>query len=341
MAKKDDAADTAVEQTEKGELFGHLTDADKATVGFTDEELAEMEGDEAEGEEADGTEEAETKAEAEETEEAEAPADGEEAEGEDEEAAEEGEEAEAPAEGEKPTEEAAATEDDVSDDDPAVQSLLDTRSVLPSEWSLGEGGVTKAQETLAGLDTKATELATKFDQGDITAADYRAQADQIETQRQMLRGDIRDAERAFQRAQGHWEQKSVAKFLRDNPDWKASATRLQMLDGEVRRLQAESGDPFDPRHLVRAANNLNKAMGLTAKAETAEAKAAPKKGNPVPKGKRPDIPPTLARVPNDEINDVDGGKYARLDRLANQNPTAYEEALGKMSEAEREAYMAA
>jgi hypothetical protein len=198
MAKKDDAADTAVEQTEKGELFGHLTDADKATVGFTDEELAEMDADEAEGEEAEGTEEAETTAEGEETEEAETPAEGEEAEGEDEEVAEEGEEAEEPAEAEKPTEEAAAAEEDVSDDDPAVQSLLDTRSVLPSEWSLGEGGVTKAQETLAGLDTKATELATKFDQGDITAADYRAQADQIETQRHSrARGE------QFEQGHGH------------------------------------------------------------------------------------------------------------------------------------------
>jgi hypothetical protein len=341
MAKKDDAADTATEQTENGELFGHLTDADKATAGFTDEELAEMGGDD-EGEEAEGGEEAETTAEGEEAEEAEAPADGEEAEGEGEEAAE-GDEEEAPVEAETPAEEAAAAEDTtVDDDDPAVQALLDTRSVLPSEWSLGEGGVTKAQETLAGLDAKAAELATKFDSGDLTAADYRQQADQLETQRQMLRGDIRDAERAFQRAQGHWEQKSVAKFLRDNPDWKASATRLQMLDGEVRRLQAESGDPFDPRHLVRAANNLNKAMGIAAKpAETTETNAAPKKGNPVPKGKRPDIPPTLARVPNDEINDVDGGKYARLDRLAQSNPTAYEEALAKMPEADREAYMAA
>lgn len=335
---KEDAGDTAKEQTEKGELFGHLTDADKATAGFTDEELAEMGEDE--GEEAEG-EEAETTAEGEETEEAETPVEGEETVGEGEDGAEEGEEGEAPAEGETATEEAAAAEDDVSDDDPAMQSLLDTRSVLPSEWSLGEGGVTKAQETLAGFDAKAAELATKFDQGDITAADYRAQADQIETQRQTLRGDIRDAERAFQRAQGHWEQKSVAKFLRDNPDWKASPTRLQMLDGEVRRLQSESGDPFDPRHLVRAANNLNKAMGLTASAEPTKEATAPKKGNPVPKGKRPDIPPTLARVPNDEINDVDGGKYARLDRLAQSNPTAYEEALAKMPEAEREAYMAA
>ena len=41
------------------------------------------------------------------------------------------------------------------------------------------------------------------------------------------------------------------------------------------------------------------------------------------------------------MNDTDGGRFAVLDRLAATDPIAYEDALAKMPEAERNAYMAA
>jgi hypothetical protein len=62
--------------------------------------------------------------------------------------------------------------------------------------------------------------------------------------------------------------------------------------------------------------------------------AAKSEQAPAPKAQR-NIPPTLARVPAAESENLDGGKFATLDRLAAMDPAAYEAAVAKMSEAER------
>ena len=55
-------------------------------------------------------------------------------------------------------------------------------------------------------------------------------------------------------------------------------------------------------------------------------------------GKKPQVPPTLAKVPADEIDDAEGGRFARLDRLSSKDPHAFEEAMMKMSSKDRAAY---
>ena len=45
-------------------------------------------------------------------------------------------------------------------------------------------------------------------------------------------------------------------------------------------------------------------------------------------------------MPSAEIESTTGGKYAVLDRLASTDPLGYEAALERMSEAERNAYLA-
>jgi hypothetical protein len=48
----------------------------------------------------------------------------------------------------------------------------------------------------------------------------------------------------------------------------------------------------------------------------------------------------LAKVPAADVEDTNGGRFAVLDRMASTDPLGYEEALNKMSAAERDAYMA-
>ena len=53
------------------------------------------------------------------------------------------------------------------------------------------------------------------------------------------------------------------------------------------------------------------------------------------------VPPNLGKVPAATANDTDDGKFAHLDRLAESDPLAFEAALAKMSDAQRDEYMQA
>ena len=53
------------------------------------------------------------------------------------------------------------------------------------------------------------------------------------------------------------------------------------------------------------------------------------------------VPPNLGKVPASTANDTDDGKFAHLDRLAESDPLAFEAALAKMSDAQRDEYMQA
>jgi len=85
--------------------------------------------------------------------------------------------------------------------------------------------------------------------------------------------------------------------------------------------------------LAKAHENLAAAFNL-AKPEQ------PKPDANKPAGPKPDLPPSIHNVPAADANDVTGGKYAALDRLASTNPIAYEEALMKLPEEERNSYLA-
>lgn len=348
MATKPDNTDD-----EKNVLFGSMTDQQRADM--TDEELAGIDGDEeeeadeaegesseAEGEEAEGDEG--ENADEDEGEEA-----GEDAgEGEDGEAGEgdgegdgegEGEEAGADTGAETAGNEAGEGEGGEDEDDP----LDFTRSVMPSEWQLPKD----AQDKLKGLNDQAADLAEKFDSGDLTAREYHSQREALDEQRGTLRSQIGDAQKAWNKGLNDWANKTVKSFMREHKEYSAETnpTMNRMLDAEVRALQLTTNDPFNPRILRQAHANILKATGKAPAAPAADKPgkaAADKNGKAkppvVPGKKKPAVPPTLARVPQDQIEDANGGKYARLDRLSSRNPHEFEETMLRMSAKDRAAY---
>jgi hypothetical protein len=236
---------------------------------------------------------------------------------------------------------------DEADEDGEDDALDFTRSVLPNEWQVPAD----SEDKIKGLNEQAIELADKFDSGDLTAREYHTQREAIDEQRTTLRSQINDAQKAWGKALNDWSNKTVKAFLRENPQYGAENPTLnRVLDGEVRALQLNTPDPFNPRILREAHANIQKAMGKTVAAEPAPARQAGqqtgkngKNGKtkpPVVPGKRPQVPPTLARMPADEIEDTSGGKYARLDRLSAKSPHDFEVALSKMSPADRDEYLA-
>ena len=350
MAKPNDTDE------EKSVLFGGMTDEQRADM--TDEELAGIDGEdvededdgdgEGEGSEANDGEDAEgaNGEEADETdgeeadEDADAEGDGEgddEGEGED---AGEGGDAGTDTGADTTGDDDGETEDDEEDEDDPLDV---TRSVMPTEWQLPKD----AQDKLKGLNDQAADLADKFDGGDLTAREYHSQREALDEQRSTLRTQINDAQKAWQKGLNDWSNRTVKAFLRDHKEYStANPTMNRMLDAEVRALQLATNDPFNPRILRQAHANSQKAMGKAPAAPAAEKPgkpgkaAASKKDKPpvLPGKKKPAVPPTLARVPQDQIEDANGGKYARLDRLSARDPHAFEETMLRMSAKDRAAY---
>lgn len=208
------------------------------------------------------------------------------------------------------------------------------------------------KDKISELDRQLDELAAKFDEGDLTAKELRAQSRALEDQRQELREQIIRADVARDAAVQAWHG-HVGQFIAENPAYKPGTDAFAMLDDEVKRLQVRTENPFDPSLLKKAHQSLvAKARALLGqsgnddpapKADEKKKAAAEtrKPGSRQPKSAIGEIPQTLAQVPaSDTVEVDDGGKFGYLDRLSDSDPVKYEQALARLSQAERDAYLA-
>lgn len=196
--------------------------------------------------------------------------------------------------------------------------------------------VQDAENRLTAIATQKESLLTQFDDGDITAREFQKAMDDLNKQERQIEFDVREAQLAAkmqaQQAQNDWISTCNA-FLESNPVYKDNIRLYRALDAEVKELaqKPETASWSGAKFLAEAHKALAEAFNLPAA-------NAPQQS----KQRRTDnLPPNLAKVPAADVNDTDGGRFAVLDRLASTDPIAYEEALAKMPEAERNAYMAA
>lgn len=194
-----------------------------------------------------------------------------------------------------------------------------------------------AKERMAAFDSQLDEIAQKFDDGEITATEMRQQSREIERERDQLKETVLKYTLSEDVRKANWSQRDVPAFLAAHPEYAPGSMRFDLLDTAVRKLQVEGGDPYDPDILAKAHEQIMAEFG-----DGASRSPAPSPGlSGGQKAPARQIPPTLAHVPASDISpDNDGGKYAHLDRLADTDPLAYEEAMARMSDAEREAYLA-
>ena len=112
-------------------------------------------------------------------------------------------------------------------------------------------------------------------------------------------------------------------------------TTWSSFDAIVRRVTAETMQKDEQpsrRDLEKAYKQWTEDLGI--------ADAGIQKSQPKQK-KQNIVPPNLGKVPAATANDTDDGKFAHLDRLAESDPLAFEAALAKMSDAQRDEYMQA
>lgn len=191
------------------------------------------------------------------------------------------------------------------------------------------------------LDARWDELATKFDDGDITFAEYNKGIRELGTERAALdRAELKAelaAEASQSRSQEDWAN-LCEDFVSANPIIGKNETMWNAFDVKLRQVTAatmQAGGQIGQRDLDKAFKLMQEDLGITAPEPTPGDKGKPGKKTPV------DVPPTLGKVPAAQQNDTDDGKYAHLDRLAETDPEKYEAALMRMSDAERDAYMQA
>lgn len=200
-----------------------------------------------------------------------------------------------------------------------------------------------AQAKLADIATKKTDLVTRFDDGDITTKEYQQELDALNKAEREIEFAIHETKLAEkmeqQRLQNEWTA-TVNAFIgaNDRYDPVKNPRMYQMLDMEVRAVAGtEEAKAMTGAQILRKAHeNLAEAFGFADEQKQTPAQQQGKKT-----AAKPALPPSLDKVPAADTPDMSQGRFAGLDRLAQTNPIAYEEALMKLSDSEREAYLAA
>ena len=194
-----------------------------------------------------------------------------------------------------------------------------------------------ATAKLAEIEERKNTLLEQFDNGDVTAKEYQKQLDSISKEERAIERAQDRAELAAQmeqqRLQNDWNA-TCANFVESHTIYKDNPRLYKALDAEVRELAAkpETSSWSGQKFLDEAHKALKQAFGFS------EGVSPDRNGGkPAPRGR--ELPPNLAKVPAADVQDTNGGRFAVLDRLSSSDPIAYEEALSKMSQADRDAYL--
>ena len=189
-------------------------------------------------------------------------------------------------------------------------------------------------------NTAMDELAQKYEDGDISFAEYnkgmRKLTDEAMDLREVkMRAEISEVS-STNSVQQHWDG-LMGSFLTAHPEAISTPVRQNAFDHILREITAPvmaAGGMPGQAEIDKAYARLAEEFGIQAKQPDGDKGAQP----PAAK-KENKVPPTLGAVPAAAHTNVDDGKWAHLDRLAEQDPIKFEETLMKMSEAERNEYM--
>lgn len=232
--------------------------------------------------------------------------------------------------------ESAEAEDEAGDDDEDIDEVNSRYQVnLPEDFG----------DQVKALDERETEIAKKFKAGEIEADEFISENKVIASERAKLDRVATKAEIANemgeQNAAHEWQRK-VNALIRDAKEKEGIDYNKPLLnaalDKAIKDLAAAPENTDKPMSffLKEAHKQVKAELGIG----KTEAKPTEKPAGKA-KGRKPDVsnlPATLANVPGgDGPGDV-GGEFVDIDKL---DGLAYEQALAKMTPAQRERYLAA
>lgn len=200
---------------------------------------------------------------------------------------------------------------------------------LPEDW----------QQRVDQNAAAAKELRKKYNDGDISFDEYEDGREKLSDEKQDLRDIKMRAEIADQSAsvslQQSWDN-AMGSFLGEHPEAISSDVRRNAFDHILREVTAPimaAGGMPGRAEIEKAYDIMAKEFGLEGKKPDPKVEAE--------EAKQPNkIPPVLGGLPAASSTATEDGRWAQLDRLMDSDPLAHEEALGKLSTADYDAYMA-
>jgi hypothetical protein len=246
----------------------------------------------------------------------------------------EAEEAEAEAEDEKEE----AGEADGGNGDDAEEEVGKDSVATEFQPLLDADAPEDAAEQLEAIARQKEELVQKFDDGELTAKEYQLELDKLakrEREIEQAQFKARLAQEMAEQQQRNAWLATVNQFLSEHAEYRQYPLRYKALDLAVRELAAqEENQGLSGREILEKAHEqIVEQFGL-ARAED-DLKPEGKKRRKI------EAPPTLANVPAASATETEDGRWAKLDRLMETDPERYERELAKLSDADREAYLAA
>ncbi|HMU86604.1 MAG TPA: hypothetical protein PKC11_03110 [Agitococcus sp.] len=194
-----------------------------------------------------------------------------------------------------------------------------------------------------------SDLQQKWDDGELTEAEYNIETSALERKMARLEGKIEAAEeqaeeeaakieRYNQQVQAAWNQEEKAFFEQpENKKFLESPRMMKALNEIVIELQQQPNlTPKDFNKLLKDARNsyVGEFGEFYHGAKQPESKPQPV-AKPQPRKVEP--PKTLAHVPVAEPNNVLDGRFAVLDNI--KDPEQLEKAIARMSQSDRDAYL--
>jgi hypothetical protein len=246
----------------------------------------------------------------------------------------EAEEAEAEAEDEKEE----AGEADGGNGDDAEEEVGKDSVATEFQPLLDADAPEDAAEQLEAIARQKEELVQKFDDGELTAKEYQLELDKLakrEREIEQAQFKARLAQEMAEQQQRNAWLATVNQFLSEHSEYRQYPLRYKALDLAVRELAAqEENQGLSGREILEKAHEqIVEQFGLARTEDDLK-----------PEGKKRrkiEAPPTLANVPAASATETEDGRWAKLDRLIETDPERYERELAKLSDADREAYLAA
>ena len=194
-----------------------------------------------------------------------------------------------------------------------------------------------------------SDLQQKWDDGELTEAEYNIETSALERKMARLEGKIEAAEEQAeeeaakiehynQQVQAAWNQEEKAFFEQpENKKFLESPRMMKALNEIVIELQQQPNlTPKDFNKLLKDARNsyVGEFGEFYHGAKQPESKPQPV-AKPQPRKVEP--PKTLAHVPIAEPNNVLDGRFAVLDNI--KDPEQLQKAIARMSQSDRDAYL--
>jgi hypothetical protein len=239
---------------------------------------------------------------------------------------------------------AAAAAEEQEEEEEEVEELVAAAPV--PDWR----APAQAQEKLDALANERADVAKRFDDGDITGAEFANELARIGGAETDIKIQASRAGQAEDMRASNWIEVDVAAFLDRYPAYRDNDELNSRLDRLVREQQAEAQrtgrSVFNPAFLAKAHADIVAGsaalLGVDPAAiDPATIPAATRRSPDPPQRQRPPTPPTLARVPASDPEQVSGDQsgYAALDRLMDDDPLAYEDAMARLTPSQREGYL--